>query len=715
MVMKDSSSKIPSDIQMPSGLAIVGKLGENGMFRTIQAVESLSQNDRTRTVVVRMISPRAAALSDIEGRVLRFFRKYQEIISFAYLPRLFSLSSGHNAGLIIKEEFIKGVRIAEFREKNPGADLLPLLKQICEALHCAHQKAILHLCITPSRVVVNTDDGRIRLLGFGAAAFPEPSPLIDPQHRQFVAPEILKGHSKGPASDIYSMAAFLKATLPDLAENRVIRSNLDQDPSRRCRSARDFGALLADILLRGKPTQTKPPAGKLGPARIDKSSGGLIPKSGSGGLQPRLTIVTNPSGADVFVLDALVGRTDESGIPVLWNRGPITIQKDGYRRVRLDYKETPSRFHICVDLEPAFVPVRILTQPLGARVAVDGTDMGLAEEGGVRIKLPLGRKRVSLTKLGYEKTAYRIEVKGHGPLKIGPLKLQAKKIAVTTDPGGAYVFLGDELLGTTDEGGVEAPWDCGPLTIEKEGYRQVRKAFDGPPDETSLHIKMTPYKDAGSLVKGELPSLDEVGGHLVSSWLSYLSDLPLKGKLTRAVVVAVMLVLVFYLIVAPGKRLMGFRLPPKIEQVVTEYYYNHGLARHTGTHRSIQPRKPFRYVRFEDVRVIKARSGELPKGARGGLPPEGIYCVRLGCTVWEAWSPRMLTIEHLEAMRRGFSELEFRECGPVIFHAVVIVGKKSMAGQSMWMKDDLNGIGLTESKCPKDWGRMCPFACDADY
>ncbi len=88
------------------------------------------------------------------------------------------------------------------------AEVQDLASQIGEALDAAHRIELLHLCLSPRRIVVLVDGDawRVKLSGFGlypkslAARFAEPG---------YLAPEVLSGQPCDPRSDQFSLAVIL--------------------------------------------------------------------------------------------------------------------------------------------------------------------------------------------------------------------------------------------------------------------------------------------------------------------------------------------------------------------------------------------------------------------------------------------------------------------------------------------------------------------------
>jgi tRNA A-37 threonylcarbamoyl transferase component Bud32 len=122
----------------------------------------------------------------------------------------------------IAMEYVPGKSLSALKAARPGgcfdaADLLPLLRQICDALDYAHKKArVVHRDLKPANLLV-TDKGVLKVADFGIARS-----LRDTHSRQtgeergasgtlaFMGPQQLESKGKpAPEDDIYALGATL--------------------------------------------------------------------------------------------------------------------------------------------------------------------------------------------------------------------------------------------------------------------------------------------------------------------------------------------------------------------------------------------------------------------------------------------------------------------------------------------------------------------------
>jgi tetratricopeptide (TPR) repeat protein len=125
-------------------------------------------------------------------------------------------------------EYVKGLPITEHcdRHKLTIEDRLNLFRQVCLAVHHAHQKGIIHRDIKPSNILISTQDDQAvpKIIDFGVAkALAQPlteRTLVTEQGQLFGTPEYMSPEQANMAnedidtrSDIYSLGVLLYVLL----------------------------------------------------------------------------------------------------------------------------------------------------------------------------------------------------------------------------------------------------------------------------------------------------------------------------------------------------------------------------------------------------------------------------------------------------------------------------------------------------------------------
>jgi len=201
---------------------VVAKLGAGGMGEVYRARDAKLGRD-----VALKVLPQAFARD--ADRMARFQREAKVLASLNH-PNIASIygleDSGSTHALVM--ELVEGPTLADRIRSGPIpiSDVLPIAKQICEALEYAHERGIVHRDLKPANVKVTADDA-VKVLDFGlakalegdAASFdistsPTISRLATMQGvllgtAAYMSPEQAKGKSVDRRADIWAFGCVL--------------------------------------------------------------------------------------------------------------------------------------------------------------------------------------------------------------------------------------------------------------------------------------------------------------------------------------------------------------------------------------------------------------------------------------------------------------------------------------------------------------------------
>ena len=283
---------------------LVERIGDGGMgtvFRAERADGAFQAVVAVKVVRATLVSP------ELRQR----FTMERQILASLQHPSIVTLLDGGttpagHAYLVM--EFVDGPAIDRYcRDRALTLDSrLRLFRVLCDAVHYAHQRGVVHRDLKPGNIIVR-DDGAPKVLDFGIAKMLDAdpaqaltrSPVSGPLTPNYASPEQLRGLPVTSASDVYSLGVLLYELVADTrpydatdapldrvidlvvhteplrpsaaSGRRALRGDVDaivmkalrKDPAERYHSAAELGADIGRILSREPVLARAPSAGYL--------------------------------------------------------------------------------------------------------------------------------------------------------------------------------------------------------------------------------------------------------------------------------------------------------------------------------------------------------------------------------------------------------------------------------------------------------------------
>jgi serine/threonine protein kinase len=241
-------STLPSTRALGGRYRVVGQLGAGGMATVYRAHDDWLK----REVAVKVIAP--LRLQDA-FTTRRFRREAQLAARLTHQNIVRILDAGFDPQDFIVMELVEGVDAAKLVKRTGCLSLrhtLRLVGPICDALHHAHGKGVIHGDVSTSNILIREGDGMPKLADFGLAY-----DTTDPRGERpgkgtgtpgYMAPEVLDGAAPSPRSDLYAIAAVTRRLLtpagPGAAVADAVGQALSRDPDDRQASVAEFRAQL---------------------------------------------------------------------------------------------------------------------------------------------------------------------------------------------------------------------------------------------------------------------------------------------------------------------------------------------------------------------------------------------------------------------------------------------------------------------------------------
>ncbi len=293
---------------------VIEHIGKGGMADVFKAIDTILN----REVAIKILR---ADLSTDAVSILRFEREAQAATALSHpnIVEIYDVGDykGHH---FIVMEYLPGRTLKQvIRARGPllNEEAIDIMKQLTSAVAEAHSRNIIHRDIKPQNVIVKAD-GSVKILDFGIAMAKGSMQLTQANNVMgsvhYLAPELAKGESASPQSDIYALGIVLyemlagdvpykadqavqvalkhmrepfprvrdiNPTVPQAVENIIMRATA-KDPRRRYESCvemfRDLQTCLSPQRANEKPLSFDEPAPKKTEKKETRTSAKPVPQ-----------------------------------------------------------------------------------------------------------------------------------------------------------------------------------------------------------------------------------------------------------------------------------------------------------------------------------------------------------------------------------------------------------------------------------------------------
>ncbi len=242
---------------------VIGKGGMGSVYRGERTDEAFEKG-----VAVKLID---AGFHSAD--LIAHFRAERQILANLEHPNIARLLDGGaraDGSPYLIMEYVEGISPCDYCNQHNLhiAQRLQLFRQICSAVHYAHQHMVIHRDLKPGNILV-TADGTPKLLDFGIAKVLNPStsdpgealtlPGMLKMTARYASPEQIRGETVTTASDVYSLGVILYELLTghspygdaDRPTHQIMTAVCDEEPPRPSMWAPKLKGDLDRIILRG--------------------------------------------------------------------------------------------------------------------------------------------------------------------------------------------------------------------------------------------------------------------------------------------------------------------------------------------------------------------------------------------------------------------------------------------------------------------------------
>jgi len=233
------------DISASTAAAVPDVGDQLGAFRLVERVSDGGMGTVFRAERADGEFASVAAVKVIRGTLITAERRQRltierQVLASLQHPNIVTLLDGGTTpgghGYLVME-FVSGVPIDQYcRDRSLSLEeRLRLFRQLCDAVHYAHQHGVVHRDLKPGNIFVDID-GRLKVLDFGVAKVLHADPadaltresVAGPLTPNYASPEQVRGTAVTSASDVYSLGVLLYELVADARPYDAATQPLDR-------------------------------------------------------------------------------------------------------------------------------------------------------------------------------------------------------------------------------------------------------------------------------------------------------------------------------------------------------------------------------------------------------------------------------------------------------------------------------------------------------
>src|SRR5581483_4671578 len=267
-------SEVPAAAPIPEKFGnyeIIGVLGEGGMGTVYLAVQQQPIRRRVAVKVIKKGMDNRQILARFQSE-----RQTLAVMDHPAIAKIYEAGTSADGQPYFVMEYVPGIPITEYCDRNllGYRDRLELFREVCRAVHHAHQKGVIHRDLKPSNILVGVIDGKPapKIIDFGLAkvltrelahetAFTEFGVMLGTP--EYMSPEQAEFGSLNldVTTDIYALGVILYELLVGVLPfdgkslrraglDEIRRILRDEEPPRPSTRVQSLGAGAAEIAKR---------------------------------------------------------------------------------------------------------------------------------------------------------------------------------------------------------------------------------------------------------------------------------------------------------------------------------------------------------------------------------------------------------------------------------------------------------------------------------